>query len=80
MLILTRKIGEAIQIGKDIRIIISDAEGGTVKVGIEAPRSIPVHREEIYRKIHDQNLEAARTGHHANLEALAAFLQNKNES
>lgn len=58
MLILTRKLGESIQIGDDIRIKIIDVSRSFVKVGIEAPRSVKVHREEIYEKIREENIAA----------------------
>lgn len=48
MLILTRKTGESIMIGDDIAITVLRVMGDTVKIGIEAPRSIPIYREEIY--------------------------------
>ena len=47
MLVLTRKIGERIQIGDDISVVISDIRGGKVLVGIEAPRNVRVVRNEI---------------------------------
>jgi carbon storage regulator len=56
MLILTRRIGENIIIGDDIIIRVLDI-GGQVKLGIEAPREIEVHREEIYAKIQAGFLE-----------------------
>ena len=51
MLVLTRRLGESITIGDDIRIIIVDVEGSQVKVGIDAPKSIKIYREELYAKI-----------------------------
>ncbi len=59
MLILTRKLGESIQIGDDIRISFLEVKGRQVKVGVEAPGSVTVHREEVYRVIQDQNRNAA---------------------
>lgn len=59
MLVLTRKIDQSIIIGDDIRITIVDVRGDQVKVGIDAPRSIPVHREEVYREIQEENRRAA---------------------
>ena len=51
MLILTRRVGETLMIGDDVKITILDNKGGQVRIGISAPREIEVHREEIYRKI-----------------------------
>jgi carbon storage regulator len=51
MLMLARKEGEAIMVGDEIRIVIVSVEGRNIKVGVEAPRDIPVHREEVYRRI-----------------------------
>jgi carbon storage regulator len=59
MLILTRRLGESIQIGDDIRITFLDIKGKQIRVGIEAPKDVMVHREEVYRMIHEQNLQAA---------------------
>lgn len=59
MLILTRKLGESIAIGDDIKITILDFNGKQLRIGIEAPRNVPVHRGEIYKVIQEQNLQAA---------------------
>lgn len=58
MLILTRKLGESITIGDDIKITFLDAKGKQIKIGIEAPPNIAVHREEIYTLIKEQNIQA----------------------
>ena len=50
MLVLTRKIGELIVIGDNIKIKIVEIKGKQVRIGIEAPRSVQVNREEIYRQ------------------------------
>jgi carbon storage regulator len=60
MLILTRKLGESITIGDDIKITFLEAKGKQVKLGIEAPLHIAVHREEIYHLIREQNIQAVK--------------------
>ncbi|MCP4723550.1 MAG: carbon storage regulator CsrA [bacterium] len=61
MLILTRKVGESINIGNDIKVTVVSLEGGQVRLGIEAPRDVIVHREEIFNKILEENRQAAKT-------------------
>jgi len=61
MLVLTRKVGESINIGDDIKITIINIDSGQVRLGIEAPKNVIVHREEIYNKIIDENRRAAKT-------------------
>jgi len=51
MLILTREIGEAVIIGRDVTIRVLEVRGAYVRLGIEAPRSVTVHRREIYEQI-----------------------------
>jgi len=55
MLILTRKIGESIIIGDNIAVTILGVKGGQIKVGVNAPREVSVHREEIYEKIKEES-------------------------
>ncbi|MGG3887918.1 carbon storage regulator CsrA [Metabacillus fastidiosus] len=59
MLVLTRKTNEAIQIGDDIEITILSISGDQVKLGINAPKNIEIHRKEIYLSIQESNNEAA---------------------
>lgn len=59
MLVLTRKSGEGIRIGDDIRLVVVEIKDNQVKLGIEAPHELPVHREEIYLKIQEENIRAA---------------------
>ena len=58
MLILTRRVGESIIIGDDVFITVLGVKGNQVKIGINAPKNVPVHREEIKRKI-DAQIEVA---------------------
>jgi len=59
MLILTRKLGEKINIGDDITVTLLEIKGAQVKLGIEAPKSIGIHRNEIYEKIREENLRSS---------------------
>ncbi|UXY55365.1 carbon storage regulator CsrA [Pseudomonas tohonis] len=54
MLLLSRRIGETIEIGEDIKITIAGIHGNQVRIGIDAPRDVPVHREEIAQRIRDE--------------------------
>ena len=58
MLVLSRKINQSIMIGDDVRIVIVAVDRDQVKLGIEAPRSVPVHRSEVYDEIRRANQEA----------------------
>lgn len=55
MLILTRKVGEVIMIGDDIMVKVLGVRSGQVKIGVEAPRALPVHRQEIFERIQSEN-------------------------
>ncbi len=55
MLILTRRIGESVYIGDDIRLTILGVRGTQVRIGINAPKDVPVHREEIYHRIKNES-------------------------
>jgi carbon storage regulator len=59
MLVLTRKTGEAIQIGEDIEISVVSVKGDQVKLGINAPKNVEIHRKEIYLTIQEENAEAS---------------------
>ena len=59
MLIITRRPGERIMLGDDIRIHVMEIVGNNVRVGVEAPRSIPVYREEIWTAVKEENEAAA---------------------
>ncbi|NOX30060.1 MAG: carbon storage regulator CsrA [Actinobacteria bacterium] len=61
MLVLSRRKGEAVIIGNDITVRIIDVRGDQVRVGIDAPRSVSVHREEVFRQVVEENVAAARS-------------------
>ena len=62
MLVLSRRMGETLVIGDNIRLTVLGVSGGQVRLGIEAPRDISVHREEIYQKIQLEQSESAAVG------------------
>ena len=57
MLILTRKSGESLMIGEDISVTVLGVKGNQVRIGIDAPKEISVHREEVFDKIKDKSEE-----------------------
>lgn len=61
MLALSRKAGESIIINNDIEIVVLDVKGEQVKLGINAPKSIPIYRKEIYEQIQQANIEAVES-------------------
>ncbi|MCE2425839.1 MAG: carbon storage regulator CsrA [Pseudomonadales bacterium] len=54
MLILTRRVGETLMIGDDITVTVLGVKGNQVRVGVNAPRNVAVHREEIYERIREE--------------------------
>ncbi len=59
ILVLTRRASEVLIIGDDIKITILSIKGNQVRIGVDAPKNIPVHREEIYQRIQAENINAA---------------------
>lgn len=59
MLVLTRKVNEAIQIGEDIEIKVLGIDGEQIKLGVSAPKHVDIHRKEIYLEIQRENSDAA---------------------
>ena len=68
MLILSRKTNQKIRVGDSIEITVIEVRGDQVKIGVEAPRSVKVFREEIYDEIQRENKAAPATG---NIDSLA---------
>ncbi len=61
MLALSRKVNESIIIGNDVEITVLEVKGDQVKIGISAPKSVPIYRKEIYLQIREANKEAAES-------------------
>ncbi|MCI8749943.1 MAG: carbon storage regulator CsrA [Lachnospiraceae bacterium] len=61
MLALARKVNQSIIIGNDIEITLLEIKGDQVKIGINAPKSVPIYRKEIYEQIQEENKKAAQT-------------------
>lgn len=62
MLILTRKLGESITIGDEVKITVLGIHGRQVRLGVIAPQKVVVHREEVYFKIQEENRKASLAG------------------
>lgn len=65
MLVLSRRPGESIVIGNQVVVTIIEVKGDQVRVGIDAPREVQVHREEVYRELEAQNAQAASSAERA---------------
>ncbi|KJS15927.1 MAG: hypothetical protein VR69_11765 [Peptococcaceae bacterium BRH_c4b] len=66
MLVLTRKKGQSINIGNDIRVVLLDVTGDTVRIGLDAPSDVAIYRSEIFQTLRRENREAV-----ANLNAIS---------
>jgi carbon storage regulator len=58
MLILTRRVGETLMIGDEVAVTVLGVKGNQVRIGVDAPKHVAVHREEIYQRIQAEGLEA----------------------
>jgi carbon storage regulator len=61
MLILTRRVGETLNIGDEVKVTVLGVKGNQVRIGIDAPKSVAVHREEIYSRIKEDENDAENT-------------------
>lgn len=55
MLVLTRRVGESIVIGNDVTVTVLDVRGDQIRLGIDAPKHVPIHREEVYVQVQQEN-------------------------
>ena len=78
MLVLTRRAYQSIMIGADIVVTVLEVRGDQVRIGIDAPRSVSVHREEVFRELEAANRAAASPGFGA-LEGLTALRPPKHD-
>jgi len=62
MLILTRRVGESIMIGDEMSVTVLGVNANQVRIGVAAPKDVPIHREEVYERIQRQGLEALSGG------------------
>ncbi|HEY0532160.1 MAG TPA: carbon storage regulator CsrA [Actinoplanes sp.] len=79
MLVLTRRAGESVMIGDDVVITVLEARGDVIRLGIQAPRDVQVHREEVYRELQAANREAASPTEDA-VQAVTKMLRSPEES
>ncbi len=80
MLVLTRKVGESIHIGDDILIKIVEVSGKSVRVGIDAPRSISILRQEVYENIQKENILSSKAKEADLLKALDHWQKKSKQS
>jgi carbon storage regulator len=78
MLVLARRINESIMIGDQIEVSIIDIRGEQVKIGIRAPSQVKVYRQEVYKAIQEENLQAARASSGA-LPRLDQYIKKKKD-
>jgi carbon storage regulator len=60
MLILTRRVGKTLMVGEEITVTVLGVRGNQVRIGINAPKDVPVHREEIYERVKQEEVEERR--------------------
>jgi carbon storage regulator len=75
VLVLSRRAGESIVIGDDVVVTVLEVRGDVVRIGVDAPRSVRVHREEVYRELQAANEAAARAASGDAVDTLAALVR-----
>lgn len=80
MLILTRKLGESITIGDEIRVSVLGIRGRQVRLGIEAPAKVVVHREEIYVKIQEESAKASKIDFHGMVQTITNKIKGRSSA
>ena len=76
MLILTRRVGEAVMIGNEVTVTVLGVKGNQIRIGINAPKHVAVHREEIFDRIQrEQDPEEFQSGDPAQLQSGSDFVQ-----
>lgn len=65
MLVLTRRAGESIVIGNEVTVTVLDVRGDQIRIGIDAPRTVPIHREEVYVQVQQENRGAVASASQA---------------
>lgn len=78
MLVLTRKLNESIMIGDDIELTVLSVDGEQIKLGINAPRQVEIHRKEIYIAIQQENGDALKS-ESTILTSLSEYFKKKNQ-
>ena len=78
MLVLTRRPGVSVMVGDDVVITVLEVRGDVVRLGIRAPRSVPVHREEVFLELRAANQEAASSSEDA-VQALSRLIGSDGE-
>ena len=74
MLILTRRVGETLMIGDDVTVTVLGVKGNQIRVGVNAPKEVSVHREEIYRRIEEEKAGLAGNAESPETQTVATTL------
>ena len=76
MLVLTRKVGESIQINDDVKITVIEVKGKNIRLGIDAPKTTKIYREEVFLKIQEENKIASSTPAEFDPEKITEFISD----